>query len=112
MDAFTQRRVSELRNEITALQDQNQTYHIQESHTQAESDQQEVRRLPSPVNQRRTSQNDWSIPKPQAIEHLKVHLQDSLTFARRVSLANPSFILHTDALQSGAPRIFPGLSHA
>lgn len=45
MDAFTQRRVSELRNEITALQDQNQTYHIQESHTQAESDQQEVRRL-------------------------------------------------------------------
>jgi hypothetical protein len=45
VDAFTQRRVSELRNEITALQDQNQTYHIQESHTQAESDQQEVRRL-------------------------------------------------------------------
>jgi hypothetical protein len=45
VDAFTQRRVVELRNEINALQDQNQTYRLQGRHTLAESDQQEVRRL-------------------------------------------------------------------
>lgn len=45
MDAFTQRRVSELRNEITVLQDQNQTYRTQGRHTLAESDKQAVRRL-------------------------------------------------------------------
>ena len=45
MDAFTQRRVSELRNEITALQDQSQNYRLQKRRTLAESDQQEVRRL-------------------------------------------------------------------
>jgi hypothetical protein len=45
VDAFTQRRVAELRNEIIALQDQNQMYRLQGRHTLAESDQQEVRRL-------------------------------------------------------------------
>jgi hypothetical protein len=45
VDAFTQRRVAELRNEIIALQDQNQTYRLQGRHTLAASDQQEVRRL-------------------------------------------------------------------
>ena len=45
VDAFTQRRVSELRNEITALQDQSQNYRLQKRRTLAESDQQEVRRL-------------------------------------------------------------------
>lgn len=45
VDAFTQRRVSELRNEITALRDQNQTYRMQTRHTLAQSDQQDVRRL-------------------------------------------------------------------
>jgi len=45
VDAFTQRRVLELRQEIASLQSQNETYRLLGRHTLAESDQQEVRRL-------------------------------------------------------------------
>jgi len=45
VDAFTQRRVLELRHEISELQRDNESYRWQERHTAAEINTNELRRL-------------------------------------------------------------------